>query len=756
MAAKLGQKIDALGGSVAVCQRGIWFTTAQAALVILLFIFFGTMYAGEYMFIYFTFFRLGIPFNAITSTIGLTVVWSAHPWVVAGVFILVSRLPVMQLIPGSYPMYGKEHLVLWFYLRLFDKCMGEFSAGGMMGASLLSSTDGSRWTNAIYTWLGAKIGADTVIDIHTGSGYLLFPSLVTIGRGCSLNKGVKIRTFEFKNGKIEVNPVVIGDNVHLGAMATVMPGATIDEGTVVGPRSVVPCGKQVDGNVVGSPLQHDGVAAYAGAEANPLAAAWPLSPGCSSDNEMLTNHPQNETVFASRVMDALMFLGLFCAPLMNFISMIPALAAAFWLYSVLGLLGTILSLPVCTIISDLMTLLSVLIAKPLLVGKLQPGKMPMNTWKYFRYWLFMQLFRSAQVVTLSWCKSPVQWAWMNAMGVKIGLATKCWVAHTATFLPDLTDIGRNGFVGGMAMLGTSVVHNGNVVFNKVKCGDNFMIGQQGYVPPGCTVQDGSVLGAGACPHALKELSRGSVWFGNPAISLNVPTYHAAPPSKALLSVHFCFMILKTVLMKLFDTQVPAFESYWALQLLLSDIHVALYPLCLAAIWFIPVLTVSVFVLCWKWITCGTFRPGEHDMYSIWCCKRDLIVSLRVWPEGQLISLLKGTPWICYWYRALGARVGQHVYMETLTMEETDVNEVQDGAVLMDGSGLDSHTVEGAIWKTDHIKVGRGAVVECNAMVLKGATLSDGAHIGASSTVMANEVVLRGHFIGAPLVADCES
>merc|ERR1719247_1697298 len=107
----------------------------------------------------------------------------------------------------------------------------------------------------------------------------------------------------------------------------------------------------------------------------------------------------------------------------------------------------------------------------------EPGNMPMNTWKYFRFWLFMQFFRSAQVVTMTLNKSPVCLAWLNAMGVKIGRETVYWVAQSATFLPDLTEMGRYGFLGGMAMLGTSVIHNGNVVLNKVKCGENFVIAQ---------------------------------------------------------------------------------------------------------------------------------------------------------------------------------------------------------------------------------------------------------------------------------------
>lgn len=239
------------------------------------------------------------------------------------------------------------------------------------------------------------------------------------------------------------------------------------------------------------------------------------------------------------------------------------------------------------------------------------------------------------------------------------------------------------------------------------------------------------------------------------MKLNVPPFGATHPSRLMLCIHFLFVILQTTILKLFDTQVPAFMNLMVVRLLYSDVRLGYYPFCLASIWLTPVLAVALIVIGWKWLVCGTFKPGEHDMYSLWCFRRDLTVSLRRWPESQIVSIFKGTPWIAYWYRALGAKVGKHVYMETLTMEEADLHDVQDGAVLLDGSGLDSHTVEGRSWKVDHIRVGRGAVVEANAMVLKGASLADGTHIGALSTVMANEEVMRGHFIGAPLVAEAQ-
>lgn len=741
-------------------QPAWWFTFAQAMGVVFLLTLFGVLYSGEYMLIYLTFDKFGIPFNAVSTTLALSIVWCLHLWAMAASFILISQIPFMRIQPGTYAMYGKEHLVLWFYWRLFDRCVGEFSAGGMLGASLLSSTDGSVWTNRIYGMLGAEIGANTVIDVHTGLGYLLFPHLVTVGKGCSFNKGVKVRTFEFRDRRLIVKPVKIGDHVHVGAMSVIMPGAEVADNSVVAPRTVIPMCSTVAGCLVGSPPQIVVELPYTGAEAEPLKVSWPAPAGGRAGEPLLcgllSGCPDQEVVFSSGARNTACFFGLFATTVLSSVSLIPSVAVAFRLYQILGLVGAILSLPLCSLISDMMLLMMVLIMKPLLVGKLKPGNLPMNSWAYFSFWLFRQLFASAQVVTMTLNKSPICLAWLNAMGVKIGRETVYWVAQSATFLPDLTCMGRYGFLGGVAMLGTSVVHNGRIVFNKIHCGDNFVIAQQGYVPPGCRMGDGAVLGAGAYPHARTELPEGSVWFGTPAMQLSVPPYTSNHPSLWMLTVHGLFVVLQTTIQKLFDTQVPAYININVVRLLHSSLPLWSYPFILASIWVSSVLYVAVFVLIWKWVICGTFKPCEHDMYSVWCFKRDLTVALRRWPEAQIVSLFKGTPWCLYWYRLLGAKVGKNVYMETLTMEETDLHTVGDGAVILDGAGLDSHTVEGRTWKIDDIKVGRGAIIETNAIILKGASLADGAQVGALSTTMANEEVTNGRWLGAPVTADTSS
>ena len=82
------------------------------------------------------------------------------------------------------------------------------------------------------------IGNRTIIgdrtQIHCGS-------LVQIGNNCFIAWDVNIldRDYHKLNGSEEIKPVVIQDNVWIGARATILKGVTIGNGAVVAAASVV-------------------------------------------------------------------------------------------------------------------------------------------------------------------------------------------------------------------------------------------------------------------------------------------------------------------------------------------------------------------------------------------------------------------------------------------------------------------------------------------------------------------------------------
>ncbi len=99
---------------------------------------------------------------------------------------------------------------------------------------------GSRFTGTdIVIGRGTFVNSGALFDVGRGGS-------VRIGRGCNLGPQVAIlcQTHEVEGDgryrrQAEHKPVVVGDDVWLGARSTVLPGVTVGDGCIVGAGAVV-------------------------------------------------------------------------------------------------------------------------------------------------------------------------------------------------------------------------------------------------------------------------------------------------------------------------------------------------------------------------------------------------------------------------------------------------------------------------------------------------------------------------------------
>src|SRR5262249_1636418 len=101
---------------------------------------------------------------------------------------------------------------------------------------------------------------------------------------------------------------------------------------------------------------------------------------------------------------------------------------------------------------------------------------------------------------------------------------------------------------------------------------------------------------------------------------------------------------------------------------------ALYLGCgLAAV----LVTISV-----KWLIVGQYRPGEKPLWSSFVWRNELINALHEHFAGPfLVASLTGTPFIAWYFRLLGAKIGRRVYIETTDFSEFDLAVIGDEAAL---------------------------------------------------------------------------
>ena len=140
---------------------------------------------------------------------------------------------------------------------------------------------------ARYTNLPTLSVGDNSFVGH-GCGFTVGRS-ITIGRNCLFAVGVLVsdapghptdpeqRLKKLPAPSEAVRPVVIGDNVWIGAHSTILPGVTVGSGSVIGTRAVVT--KSVPANVL--------------AAGNPARVIRSLSGGETTDQELIGKEVRN-------------------------------------------------------------------------------------------------------------------------------------------------------------------------------------------------------------------------------------------------------------------------------------------------------------------------------------------------------------------------------------------------------------------------------------------------------------------------------
>lgn len=107
------------------------------------------------------------------------------------------------------------------------------------------------------------------------------------------------------------------------------------------------------------------------------------------------------------------------------------------------------------------------------------------------------------------------------------------------------------------------------------------------------------------------------------------------------------------------------------------------------------------------------------------------------------SLLRSTPVWTLYLRMNGARIGRHVYVNTLAIMDHNLIEIGDRAVLGSDVSISGHTVEGGIVRTARVRIGSDATIGVGSVIGIGVMIGDGAHVGSLSVVPKFRVIEPG-------------
>jgi len=150
---------------------------------------------------------------------------------VYGIGVYRAFLHWFPLLPGEIAKNSQQefiyHVYVLFYLMLFYPVM----RSGFVPAPIM---------RAVYLGLGARLGENTY-----SMGLILDPVFVEIGDNSVIGQAAILIPHVIEGSRLGHYPIKIGNNVTIGAHATVLSGTSVGDRSVVATGAVVSKGTQI-------------------------------------------------------------------------------------------------------------------------------------------------------------------------------------------------------------------------------------------------------------------------------------------------------------------------------------------------------------------------------------------------------------------------------------------------------------------------------------------------------------------------------
>jgi len=94
----------------------------------------------------------------------------------------------------------------------------------------------------------------------------------------------------------------------------------------------------------------------------------------------------------------------------------------------------------------------------------------------------------------------------------------------------------------------------------------------------------------------------------------------------------------------------------------------------------------------KWALVGTYTPGEAPLWSNFVWRTELCVGvMEALANPFVINHIRGTPFVCMWFRLLGCTIGERVWMDTTQITEPDLVIIGSDCILQQDCTLQVRT-----------------------------------------------------------------
>jgi non-ribosomal peptide synthetase-like protein len=153
----------------------------------------------------------------------------------------------------------------------------------------------------------------------------------------------------------------------------------------------------------------------------------------------------------------------------------------------------------------------------------------------------------------------------------------------------------------------------------------------------------------------------------------------------------------------------------------------------------------------KWLLAGRYKPRQAPMWTLFVWLSEAVtVAYESLAVSALLDHLKGTPWLPWALRCLGARIGKGVWINTTDLTEFDCVEIGDHAELNAYSGPQTHLFEDRIMRIGRVTIGEGSTLGVRTTVLYDSSVGAYCRLGPLTLVAKGEHLPEGtRWSGSP-------
>lgn len=400
--------------------------------------------------------------------------------------VVIKWMLVGKVKEGKYPVHGSFYIRNWIVEHLLKLSL---DYAGQLHATLHVA----HW----YRALGMKIGR----FVELSTAITSVPDLINLSDESTIADEVSLGSPHVERGCMVVNHVKLGRRSFVGNSGMVPSGREMGEGSLVGVLSIAPTA----------------------AEANRPNSTWFGSPSILFPNRERSDTFKEEDTYRPsrwlRIKRGTFELLRVTLPPTGFILVtVTMISFALTQWEQIGLLFTLLLLPLVFAASSVVVILMVALIKWVVVGRYKPFVKPLWSNFVWRLELVNALyeFLSAPLLLQSLEGTPFLPWYLRLVGANIG--SMCYIETTGFLEWDLIEIGDRCCIGDEAVMQTHLFEDRILKASNFKVGNDCSVGAASVVLYDTSMHNKSQLDALSLLMKGEILQQGTHWIGIPAIT----------------------------------------------------------------------------------------------------------------------------------------------------------------------------------------------------------------------------------------------